>query len=47
MGYTLNDGSVFFIWAGGDSVLHALGGTDDSTTTLRNTIPKGLATILI
>ena len=29
-----NDGSVFFIWAGGDSVLHALGGTDDSTTTL-------------
>ena len=29
-----NDGSVFFIWAGGDSVLHALGGTDTTTTTL-------------
>jgi len=29
-----NDGSVFFIWAGGDSVLHALGGTDTATTTL-------------
>ena len=29
-----NDGSVFFIWANGDSVLHALGGTDTATTTL-------------
>ena len=29
-----NDGSVFFIWANADSVLHALGGTDTATTTL-------------
>ena len=29
-----NDGSVFFIWANGDSVLHAQGGLDSATTTL-------------
>ena len=29
-----NDGSIFFIWANGDSVLHAQGGIDTATTTL-------------
>ena len=30
----LNSSTTFFLWAGADSVLHALGGIEDSTTTL-------------
>ena len=29
-----NQSTLFFLWAGGDSVLHALGGVDTATTTL-------------
>ena len=31
-----NQSSIFFLWAGSDSVLHALGGIDPATTTLSN-----------
>lgn len=31
-----NQSSMFFLWAGSDSVLHALGGIDPATTTLSN-----------
>ncbi len=31
-----NQSNLFFLWANADSVLHALGGTDDSTTTMSN-----------
>jgi len=30
----LNSSTTFFLWAGADSVLHSLGGIEDSTTTL-------------
>ena len=29
-----NNGTIFFIWAGADNVLHALGGVDTATTTI-------------
>ena len=31
-----NQSNLFFLWANADSVLHALGGIDDSTTTMSN-----------